>query len=798
MTTTAPPEFQARQGKVALLLVGHSRPMAEALLTLLRQVAPELRVGIAAGAGERGEELGTDATHILSMLQELDSPAGTVVLLDLGSALLSAQTAISLLDTDPQGRVTLCPAPYVEGALAAAIAAAGCRDAQQVCHEARQALASKVEQLTPADPATAPQASAPRESSGSEHIQNLAQAELTLTDPAGLHLRPAAALLRAAQKADEGYLARAGSDRLIPLDSLSRLLREELRQGERIRLYAGGADAREQLAAMVAALNSTNPDGSGQAPAVAATEAEPLGTRPRTAVPGRAMGPIYTLRQPQAFALPPTADDPEAELARIHKAWAQVEGERPQGDILAAQGLFLQDPALRRETEHRIRTQGLSAPAAWIAAVQTVRTELERIRDPILRARLSDLDDLSLRVLQALGLAAEWQLPDRKGYILLADDLPPSLARRLSPDRVLGVLDRRGGPRSHAAIVLRAAHIPYLVGLGAINVADGTEVAMDADTAQYWIDPPASVRATFLAKTHSDADLQSNHGDLGQLTFEDGSVVELWANVSSRAEAEQAAALGVKGVGLLRSEMLFLGASRAPSETEQLQQFTELLEPLGQLPVVLRLLDAGADKPFPFLQLDREPNPALGLRGIRALERRPDFFHQHLRAVLRAGHGRDLRLLLPMVTIPQEVARTRARLEAVHQELTAEGLAHRWPIPLGVMVEVPAVALRIDDFVPLADFFSIGSNDLGQYTWAVDREQGDLCEIEESGGAALLELCARVARQKHRPVSVCGEAAADPNMARTFIAQGIRRLSMAPALLPALVRALRGDGKLGN
>ncbi|MGC9129180.1 MAG: PTS-dependent dihydroxyacetone kinase phosphotransferase subunit DhaM, partial [Acidithiobacillus sp.] len=221
MTTTAPPEFQAPQGKVALLLVGHSRPMAEALLTLLRQVAPELRVGIAAGAGERGEELGTDATHILSMLKELDSPAGTVVLLDLGSALLSAQTAISLLDTDPQGRVTLCPAPYVEGALAAAVAAAGGGDAQQVCREARQALASKVEQLTPADPATAPQASAPRESSGSEHIQNLAQAELTLTDPAGLHLRPAAALLRAAQKADEGYLARAGSDRLIPLDSLS-------------------------------------------------------------------------------------------------------------------------------------------------------------------------------------------------------------------------------------------------------------------------------------------------------------------------------------------------------------------------------------------------------------------------------------------------------------------------------------------------------------------------------------------------------------------------------------------------
>jgi len=786
-----------RHGSVALLLVGHSLAMAEALLVLLRQVAPELRVGIAAGAGESGQELGTDTTRILSALMELDNPAGTVVLLDLGSALLSAQTAISLLDDEPQGRVLLCPAPYVEGALAAAVAAAGGADAERVCGEARRALTGKVEQLAAADRAAVEGASPSDVSPTPEQGAELAQVEVTLTDPAGLHLRPAAALLRVAQ-GTKSYLARAGSDRLIPLDSLSRLLREELRQGEKIRLYVGGARAQEQLSAMVLALRPKRASGSDADSAPASGKPGPVGSRPRTAVPGRALGPIYNLKPVQARVFPPRAGDPETELDQIRRAWAQVDAELQRDEILAAQGLFLQDPALRQGTAYRIREEGLSAPAAWLAAVNAVRTDLETIRDPTLRARLSDLDDLSQRVLQAMGFAGEWQLPDAGAFILLADDLAPSLARRLSPDRVLGVLDRRGGPRSHAAIVLRAANIPYLVDIGAITLADGTEVAMDAAAGRYWIDPPAAVRARFLQKSEHDSDTQTSTSNLRQLELEDGDIVEFWANVSSRSDAERAVALGVRGVGLLRSEMLFLGASHAPSEEEQLRQFNELLEPLGQLPIVLRLLDAGADKPFPFLQLDREPNPALGLRGIRALERRPDFFHQHLRAVLRAGHGRDLRLLLPMVTIPQEVIRTRERLDTAHQELAAEGLGHRWPLPLGVMIEVPAVALCLSDFQGLADFFSIGSNDLTQYTLALDRAQGGLDEIEKLGMAAVLSLCNLSARQKIGPVSVCGEAAADPAMARAFIAAGVRRLSVTPAALPPLYRALSASYRREN
>ncbi|MBU2803401.1 hypothetical protein HFV02_14325 [Acidithiobacillus caldus] len=789
--------------------------MADALLALLRQVAPDLRVAVAAGAGEDSSELGTDATAILSALEDLGDAAGVLILLDLGSALLSAQTALSLLDAPRRVPVRICPAPYVEGALAAAVAAGGGASLDDVCRAALGALESKRDALAEApragsvgaDDAT-PQygeTSAKPVDDGphSAEALDLQSIEVTLTDPAGLHLRPAAALLRLAQQAPGAFFVSIdGGATRLPLDSLSRLLRLDRRQGQKLWLYAiQNSQATAQLEEMAklltpapAAVTAASGPRAGATPTRDASESDQDASHatPRPAVPGLAMGPVHILRRARK-AQPETQQksDPQAELGRIRGAWQKVLDATSADEILAAQSLFLQDPALTQGVQRRILVEHLSAAEAWVAAVQGLRNDLEAIQDPTLRARLSDLDDLSARVLEALGVLGDWQLPTSGACILLAEDLPPSVARRLSHDRILGVLDRRGGPQSHAAILLRAANIPYLVGIGPAPIVGGQMVAMDAGAGRYWLDPAAEEQEAFAKRIMASAAATVPLQRITNLALADGSQVEFWANVGNVAEAKAAASLGVAGIGLLRSEMLFLGATKAPTEDEQVQRIRELLQAAGQRPVILRVLDAGADKSFPFLRLGAEPNPALGLRGIRVLERRPDFFRSHLRALLRAGAGYDLRLLLPMVTIVQEVARTRQLLERLHAELSAEKIPHLWPVSLGIMVEVPAVALKIQDFVPLADFFSVGSNDLGQYTWAVDREQGDLGEIEASGRAALLDLCALVAQQKQRPVSVCGEAAADPSMARAFIARGIRRLSMAPALIPALDRALR-------
>nr|WP_226856739.1 putative PEP-binding protein [Acidithiobacillus caldus] len=797
-------------------MVGHSRVMADALLGLLRQVAPDLRVAVAAGAGEGGSELGTDATAILRALEDLGDAAGVLILLDLGSALLSAQTALSLLDAPQRAPVRICPAPYVEGALAAAVAAGGGASLDDVCQAALGALESKRDALAEApragsvgaDDAT-PQygeTSAKPDDDGLHSVEalDLQSIEVTLTDPAGLHLRPAAALLRLAQQAPGAFFVSIdGGATRLPLDSLSRLLRLDRRQGQKLWLYAKqNPQATAQLEEMAklltpapAAVTAAGSPRAGATPTRDASESHQDASRatPRLAVPGLAMGPVHILRRARkAQPETPQKSDPQAELRKIQGAWQKVLDATSADEILAAQSLFLQDPALTQGVQWRILVEHLSAAEAWVAAVQGLRNDLEEaIQDPALRARLSDLDDLSARVLEALGVLGDWQLPTSGACILLAEDLPPSVARRLSHDRILGVLDRRGGPQSHAAILLRAANIPYLVGIGPAPIAEGQMVAMDAGAGRYALDPTAEEQKAFAKRIVASAIATVPSQPITSLALADGSRVEFWANVASPNEAKAAASLGVAGIGLLRSEMLFLGATQAPTEVEQIERIQELLQAAGQRPVILRVLDAGADKSFPFLRLGAEPNPALGLRGIRALERRPDFFRSHLRALLRAGVGYDLRLLLPMVTIVQEVARTRQLLERLHAELSAEKIPHLWPVSLGIMVEVPAVALKIQDFVPLADFFSVGSNDLGQYTWAVDREQGDLGEIEASGRAALLDLCALVAQQKQRPVSVCGEAAADPFMARAFIARGIRRLSVAPALIPALDRALR-------
>ncbi|MCE5359659.1 MAG: HPr family phosphocarrier protein [Acidithiobacillus sp.] len=775
------------QSRVALVLVSHSRPLAEGLLRMLQQVAGDLPMAIAAGVGEGGQDLGTDATAILAALEHLDNPAGILLLVDLGSALLSAETALQLAESSLLGRVQICPAPFVEGAIAAAVAAAGGLELTAVCSAARTALDSKMQALRGDDTTAAGAATADHKTirSTPEADEDWESLELQLQDPAGLHLRPAAALLRlAAEGESPTFLARNDLAERIPLDSLSGLLSLSLRQGDRLHLYTRGPHAQQRLAAMATLLTRETP--SPLAPATSS---------PRTAVPGTAVAPVYALRQSPVTLPVSPAVDPEAELAALREAIRAVEKESADDEILAAQRLFLQDSALLGAAERGIRERGLSAAQAWLEAATEIEQRLAAIPDPTLRARRADLLDLRNRVLQGLVVSLPWQVPDLPSFILLADELPPSVARRLDPARVLGVLDRRGGQNSHAAILLRAAGIPYLVGIGAQPIADGTLLAMDAGQGRFWLHPSPEEVQQLQGR---QATLAATPASFGLLSCQDGSTLEFWANISSRAEAEAAARLDVRGVGLLRSEFLFLDARAAPTEAAQEASFRNLFAPLQGRPIVVRLLDAGADKALPFLQLPKETNPALGLRGIRALERRPEFLHQHLRAILRAGAGHDLRLLLPMVTAPAEVTRFRAVLREIHQQLTAENLPHPWPVAVGIMVEVPAVALDIDAFIAVTDFFSLGTNDLGQYTAALDREQTDLPELEASSRAALLELCARTVQQGKRPVSVCGEAAADPAMAREFLRIGLRRLSLAPARLPALYVNLQAECGTGR
>ncbi|MEK0084916.1 phosphoenolpyruvate--protein phosphotransferase [Benzoatithermus flavus] len=764
--------------RVALVLVSHSRALAEATAALARQMTGDaVAIRCAAGVGESGEGFGTDTLRIVEALGETDGPAGTVVLMDLGSALLSAEMALDFLDEAARARVTLCPAPFVEGAVAAAVAAMGGADRATVAAEAKAALEPKHQQLGETEPGR-PAAAEPT---------GAVDAEATIPDPHGLHARPAARLAALASRLGGGVTVENLDNGRGPVSagSLVALLSLGAAQGHRLRIRAGDPAAARAIADLVATFTGD-------------TEAAP--TPPQTegraipVSPGVALGPLVRLAPPPVPEPEAPPADPAAERRRLGAALATVR-ERLEtaaqsgraGEFLAVQAALLADPALAMRAVALVET-GLGAATALARAADEAAAVFREQPDSYLRAREADLRDAVAAVQRELaGALGALRLPEGR-CILLADDLPPSLAAALDPAQVLGVIDRQGGPTSHAAILLRAAGIPAVAGAAAQVPADATGlVAIDGGTGAVWLDPDPATRAAIAARLEA-VTRTATPVPGGVVTLADGRTVQLWANVSGRAEAEAARRTGAFGIGLLRTEMLFLDRRDPPGEEEQVAALAAILVPFAGRPVVVRTLDAGGDKPIPYMGLAPEANPYLGLRGLRLSLAREPLFRTQLRAVLRAGHGHDLRLLLPMVTDPDEVAAARAVLEEAHRSL--EGIPHLWPVPVGIMVEVPAAALLIERFVPVADFFSIGTNDLTQYVLAAERGHPALGRFADATHPAVLDLVRRVARAG-RPASVCGEAAGDPDAACALVGQGIERLSMGATAIPRVAEALR-------
>lgn len=754
---------------VGLVLVSHSLPLAAAVEALVRQMTgPVIRIALAAGAGDACNELGTDATAIVSAIASLDSDAGTLVLMDIGSALLSAELAIELLEPAVRARVALCGAPFVEGALAAGVAASGGAPLARVLHEAEQALVAKQAHLNPPAAITLDANTKPA---------SAATLLVPLIDPAGLHLRPAAAIARYAQNHPYSIqVSLPDTGRSADAASLTALLGLGARTGALLRITTTTGTVADLDA--IAEILATAPQ--------PAPQANP--SPPRAASPGLAIGPAATLTTALAALPDRTTPDPIAAIAALDAALAQARAQpATTHDILAAQLALLEDPALRDQAIERITRDHLDAASAWARTIEAATSAIARLDDPTLAARAVDLRDAATPVLHALGVAPVVTLP-APGAILIVDDLPASLAVRLTPHQVQGVIDRVGSPTSHAAILLRAAGIPYLVGAGPLTVADGTILAFDGATGRLWRNPDAPILAWLRAEAHAAA-AGSTTPQSGTLTLVNGSTVEFWANVASVAQAEAARLANAVGIGLLRTEFLFMDRATAPSCDEQVALLRTIIAPMQGRPIVIRALDVGADKPLAFLPLGAEPNPALGQRGLRALLAHPNLFETQLRAMLCAGHGHDLRIMLPMVTNPDELAAARTHLAHAHVALDQSGIRHVWPVPLGVMIEIPATALTVESFAS-ADFVSIGTNDLTQYTLAADRTNPKLALLGDAGHAAVLSLCARVATHAPMPVTVCGEAAGDPLIAPLLVTAGLRRLSMAPGAFVAIRRAL--------
>lgn len=734
-----------------LLLVSHSAALARATAELVRQMTGDrLALAIAAGAGPDHTELGTDPLAILAACEDLAGCEGIVVLMDLGSAVLSAEMARDLADDALRARLHLAPAPFVEGALAAGVAAAAGQAAIRVAAEALAGLLPKQNALGASAEAVPPQAA-------------MITREVTLADPNGLHLRPAARCVEAAARFDATLRLRHNG-RVASLDSPTALMALGAKGGAATTIEAAGPEA-EPAAAAIAAILAERP-------------AEPHAETPTTLPsggfvpmsPGRAAGPVVAVIRGRPPVPDAKAVDRAAALTRLDAALTAARAALAGNPILAAQAVLLADPALIGPARAAIEAEGRNEAAAWSDAIAAAVVSHEALDDPYLRTRTRDLREAGDAVLRELLGGFSLDLPASPA-IIAVDELTAAEAASLPPT-ILGVLDRRGGPASHAAILLRAAGIPALGGVALDPLP--ARAAFDGATGEIYIEPDAATEARFRA-----ADLPAPGPAF--VVLPGGEALEFWANVAGPADAAAAARAGAYGIGLARTEMLFLGRTDKPGEDEQEARVAAMIAPFRGRPVVIRLLDAGADKPMPFLGLASEENPALGLRGVRALLRRPDFCAAHLRALLRAGAGHDLRIMIPMVTFAAELLAVRDLLAAAARDVDCK------PPPLGAMIEVPAAALVVPDLLAASDFFSIGTNDLTQYVLAADRGHEDLPGFADAGHPAVIGLCARICRDAGMaPVSVCGEAAGDPITARVLVDAGIRKLSMGAARLGVL------------
>ena len=504
---------------------------------------------------------------------------------------------------------------------------------------------------------------------------------------------------------------------------------------------------------------------------------------------GIAAGPV--MRMPEPLAEPadvPRQADAEVEIAAAKDAlaatgeWLRAHGVKAGGeakDVLDAQALMAGDPALAKDIAKRIE-KGATAERAVFDAFASFQKMLEGMGG-YMGERAADLADVAQRVIAALrGVPAPGVPESDEPFILIARDLAPADTALLDFTKVHALVTRDGGPTSHTAILARSKNIPAIVGVtGVLDLQNHQVIVVDANSSTVTVNASDSQVADALRKRAEW--LESSNAPITDGALKDGHKVPLLANLGSPKEAAGAVELGAEGVGLFRTEFLFLDSATAPTVADQEKQYTELLQHFPGKKVVVRALDAGADKPLSFLNDAHEENPALGLRGLRALRVKENILRDQLTALVNAQNATeaDLWVMAPMVSDAEETD----YFVALCREL---GLR----VP-GVMAEVPSLALVADQVMETADFVSIGTNDLTQYTLAADRMLGTVASYQDPWHPAVLRLIKQLGdagAAAAKPVGVCGEAAADPNLAIVLVGLGVTTLSMTPAAL-ADVRA---------
>ena len=626
----------------------------------------------------------------------------------------------------------------------------------------------------------------------------------------GLHARPATFFVDVAREFESEVRVQYGT-KIANGKAMASLLKLGVAGGETIRILVSGPDATSALKALEAAVESGLGDKEEpETPAQDSVAWQPVSDgrviTGVTAAPGLALGRLYQFQTTRIVAtdtrkgsaseeeqdLRAALETAREQLGSIHEEMAARSGEGEAAIFRAHQALLSDDDLLGEV--HALIAGGHSAAWSWNEAIERRVSELQELKNERLAGRAADFHDVGQRVLRLLAGAehGELDLPDEP-VILVADDLTPSDTARLDPKRILGLCTASGGPTSHTAIIARSLDIPAVVGAGpaVLEQTSGIICILDGGGGRLFLEPSTAdlqSARSFQIDLHVQRDKEFD-SRYQPAILTDGHRVEVVANVAKAAEAASAVDAGAEGIGLMRTEFLFLERNRPPSEEEQFKAYTTMTAALNGLPLIIRTLDIGGDKAVPYLGLAKEENPFLGVRGLRLCLRKPELFLPQLRAIYRASATGPVKIMFPMVSSLEELRAAREIAEKVRQELDVP------PVEIGIMVEVPSVVAMAAEFAAEVDFFSVGTNDLTQYVLAMDRMHPALGKAVDGLHPAVLRMIdqtVRAAEAAGKWVGVCGGIAGDPIGATILTGLGVAELSMSIPSVAAIKAHLRG------
>ena len=609
--------------------------------------------------------------------------------------------------------------------------------------------------------------------------------KVTINNPQGLHMRPAGVFAKGMAKFDSDVTINFNG-KATNGKSLLNIIGACIKCGSEVEIQCDGADEEEALKTAIEMSKSKFEvkimyTGIGASAGIGIGSAV-IVKEPSLAYDNKAVSDVDAEKKRLAEAL----DKCIAKTQAMADDMKERVGEK-EAEILEGHVLLLMDPEMTGQMETSIADDKMCAEAAVEKICDYYMQMFSSIDDEMFQQRATDVCDIKTRLLKILLDVEDVDLANvPEGTVLVAEDLTPSMTAGINPKNVTGILTEVGGKTSHSAILARALEIPAVLSIPGITekISNGDKVVLDGSEGQTYINPDEKLQAEYEQKRVAYLEEKAALAQfVGRETkTADGVKVELCANIGKPEDALKVVECDGEGIGLFRTEFLFMDRPQIPTEEEQFAAYKKVAETLEGKPVIIRTLDVGGDKEIPYLALEKEENPFLGFRAIRLCLKREDLYRPQLKALLRASAYGDIRIMVPMVTCLDELRAVKNMIAELKEELKAEGVAYDENIKVGIMIETPAASLMADVFAKEADFFSIGTNDLTGYTMAVDRGNAEVAYLYSAYNPAVLRSIERVikaGRAEGIMVGMCGEAAADPLLAPLLISFGMNEFSVS-------------------